>query len=82
MKLKGYLAGIILLITAFLFAWGCSSVSIIDSLVKEPEKETKEEAADTSEETVESETTNGPAASSTPFTIENKPVHASNMRWG
>jgi len=36
-----------LLIMAFLFAWGCSSVSIMDSLVKEPEKETKEEAADT-----------------------------------
>ena len=64
MKLKGYIAGIVLLITAFLFAWGCSSVSIMDSLVKEPEKETKEEAADTPEETVESETTGEPAASS------------------
>lgn len=47
MKLKWYLAGVMLLIMAFLFAWGCSSVSIMDSLVKEPEKETKEEAADT-----------------------------------
>ena len=53
-----------LLIMAFLFAWGCSSVSIMDSLVKEPEKETKEEAADTPEEKVESETTVEPAASS------------------
>ena len=64
MKLKGHIAGIVLLITALFFVWGCSSISFLDSLGKEPENETKEEAIETPEETVESETTDKPAASS------------------
>ena len=50
MHRKGYLAAVVFLSVAVILAWGCSSVSVIDTLVKAPQQETEKETEPAAEE--------------------------------